>query len=865
MPQISALEQVFSTNSWKGVKELKIKCPVCDTGDWCFISPDFEAVQCDRAQRLTSIPDGWRYVKDGKDGRPIYRFGEPPKKAARQGGREEYIYTDNQGNQLIKVVVVRPGKVRDKDVWQEYWGGMVWVQASTFPKDKKQEYQQRVTWFRYADVTNAIKENKFIFIVEGEGVVNTLWNLGIAATTTIGGANKYRKYGIGYKEDLGDCETILCPDRDTPGLEHMEDMSKDFPDSKWLYAPPSDFYWSHLPKSQGLDVVDWVMSGATADDIKAAIQERKIVVEVLEKTLEKEAERSRATKSKHEMNFNLIQATWGDKLRWNILKKCVELDGVKLPLDRIDLEIALACHIDISKEQAKGIVLKLALVNSYNPVVEYLDSIQNLQTDSSILDALASNYLGTTDPLHAALIKRTLISAVARAYDPGCKHDELCILRGNQGQLKSTFWEVLAGQNFFTDDLGGSEKDEIMKLSQYWLLEYSEFETAFSKKEVSQLKAFLSRRSDSIRRPYGTDIEDMPRPSIFVGTTNKSEFLKDPTGERRYWVVPVHVRKINIAQLKEERDRIWAAAVKLYKAGEQWHLTDEEDKLLRIANGEYQVSDSWEEEIARHVINRPYVVVSDIMYEVLHLELAKRDARTEMRVADCLRRLGWQKAPKQRRINGAVKRVWEPAVSEIEVVTSQIATPQCDEKIREVVTASNPCIESISDVLSLPTLPSGMTFQDPKEKENIKDEQISSGELQETMVTVVTETESIATQVVDSVTTPVTIAVTAIESAVLTGDWEKVEAVTNGWDKEFKLSVWRSLCDSSKRAIKDLKEGAFNIGDKVLWTGDAFNAAYDCQGEVLFKLGSNYKVRWTKNDGKCFERGEETLYLRLVE
>jgi predicted P-loop ATPase len=181
---------------------------------------------------------------------------------------------------------------------------------------------------------------------------------------------------------------------------------------------------------------------------------------------------------------------------------------------------------------------------------------------------LAARYLGTNDPLHAILLKKTLIAAVARAYSPGGKVDTICILQGMQGALKSTFWSVLASKEFFTDDISsGSEKDEVMKLSQYWLLEYAEFETAYRKKEVSALKAFLSRQKDSIRLPYAKDVEDVYRPSIFVGTTNKTEFLHDPTGERRYWVIPVWVKKINKALLLRERDAIWAAARECYRSG----------------------------------------------------------------------------------------------------------------------------------------------------------------------------------------------------------------------------------------------------------------------------------------------------------
>uniref|UniRef100_UPI00095D0D27 DUF3987 domain-containing protein n=1 Tax=Scytonema sp. HK-05 TaxID=1137095 RepID=UPI00095D0D27 len=109
------------------------------------------------------------------------------------------------------------------------------------------------------------------FFVEGEGIADQLWALGLAATTTIGGSGKYRSYGS-YKADLEGADLVLCPDRDEVGLKYMQDVATDFPAAKWLLAPPSDFIWEHLPKSGGADVGDWIAEGATVADILARIE-----------------------------------------------------------------------------------------------------------------------------------------------------------------------------------------------------------------------------------------------------------------------------------------------------------------------------------------------------------------------------------------------------------------------------------------------------------------------------------------------------------------------------------------------------------------------------------------------------------------
>lgn len=669
-------------------------CPHCGKPDWCYQIGELSI--CNRKEEPAP---GWeRTSKRDRTGKTYYAPALP-KKGFRPQGKSEFIYHSRDGQPLIKITRIDDGNGKKK-IFQSHWDGKNWNKGLT------EETKKAIPVYRYAEVTQAIAEGKPIFMVEGESIADQLWQLGLAATTTIGGAGKYRAYGS-YQQDLEGAILVLCPDRDTPGLAHMEDINEDFPDSKWLYAPPSDFYWSHLPKSGGLDIKDWVSDGATADQILEAIEDRRVIVDLLEEAFSLDpAKESNPSRSKLKEKFNAIQAVWGHRLQWNLLKKQIELDGKRLTLDRIKIKIAREIEIDISREDAKEIVLELAHERSYSPVIKYLErvALRYPATSSQILDQIAPKYFGTADPLHAALMRRTMIAAVARAFDPGCKHDNITILQGNQGFLKSTFWETLAGREFFTDDIiSGSEKDEILKVSQYWLLEYAEFETAYRKKEVSQLKSFLSRRHDSIRRPYGSDIEDFHRPSIFVGTTNRSEFLHDPTGERRFWVIPC-LKKIDIAALKEERDLLWAAAIAAYRSGEQWYLTDSEDLALKAANEQYQAADSWEEAIASYLLNRSFTVVGDILSEVLKLELAKQDRASEMRVAEVLRRLGWEKS-KQRRINGKPRWVWEPKIKNEDVTLQNLDTatvsasiPQklTEQPLLEVVTPLNP--DTVSNV-----------------------------------------------------------------------------------------------------------------------------------------------------------------------
>lgn len=162
-----------------------------------------------------------------------------------------------------------------------------------------------------------------------------------------------------------------------------------------------------------------------------------------------------------------------------------------------------------------------------------------------------------------------MIGAVARALSPGCKLDTALILQGKQGFKKSTFFKILAG-DYFDDSLGAvSDKDERLKLHRFWFIEWSELESIFKGRDVSQTKAFLSSSIDAVRPPYCRDTQDFARASIIVATTNKDEFLSDETGNRRFWIIPVK-KRIDTKLLRKERNAIWAAAVLAYKSGEQW-------------------------------------------------------------------------------------------------------------------------------------------------------------------------------------------------------------------------------------------------------------------------------------------------------
>lgn len=221
----------------------------------------------------------------------------------------------------------------------------------------------------------------------------------------------------------------------------------------------------------------------------------------------------------------------------------------------------------------------LAVVSAertYHPIKDYFETLE--WDEKERVDTLLINYLGADDvPYVRAVTRKTLCAAVARVYEPGIKFDSILVLTGPQGIGKSTFYAIL-GKGWYSDSLSISDmkdKTAAEKLQGYWILELGEL-AGIKKVDVETVKSFISRTDDKFRQSYGINVESHPRTNIIVGSTNsESGFLRDITGNRRFW--PVHVTgngKYHAWDLKDV-DQIWAEAIVKYRAGEELFLKGE--------------------------------------------------------------------------------------------------------------------------------------------------------------------------------------------------------------------------------------------------------------------------------------------------
>lgn len=213
------------------------------------------------------------------------------------------------------------------------------------------------------------------------------------------------------------------------------------------------------------------------------------------------------------------------------------------------------------------------------------------------LDSLLIDYCGAEDtPYTRAVTRKTLCAAVARVYEPGRKFDSILVLSGPQGIGKSTFFAKLGGA-WYSDSLAISDmkdKTAAEKLQGYWILELGEL-AGIKKVDVETVKSFVTRVDDKYRQAYGMVVESHPRSCIIVGTTNsQSGFLRDITGNRRFWPVQVSEHGSHHPWDLEEIDQVWAEAIQAYKDGESLFLSGEVAQMAYAKQQEAMESDDRE-------------------------------------------------------------------------------------------------------------------------------------------------------------------------------------------------------------------------------------------------------------------------------
>ena len=308
---------------------------------------------------------------------------------------------------------------------------------------------------------------------------------------------------------------------------------------------------------------------------------------------------------KHIANLAEICARLGVTIRYNVIKKEEEIliPGEGFSIDN-QANAAFAwlmseCSLfDFATDKLGDFLTYLSDKNLYNPVAEWIDSrpwdgVPRLQAIFDTVTTSGEVWLKET------LMRRWMVSACAAAFNhSGVSAHGVLTFQGDQYLGKTKWFKQLvpAELGLLKDGmlLRPDDKDSVKQVCSFWLVELGELDATFRKSDIAALKSFITNDSDVLRRAYARKESHFARRTVFFASVNPREFLHDPTGNRRFWTVPVthldHSHDLDMQQ-------VWAEVATLYRAGESIYLTADEMAALNEQNGEFTVIDPVEEMI----------------------------------------------------------------------------------------------------------------------------------------------------------------------------------------------------------------------------------------------------------------------------
>jgi predicted P-loop ATPase len=492
------------------------------------------------------------------------------------------------------------------------------------------------------------KNTPRVEIFEGEADADIAAQLGFAATTNPFGALAWNPE---FNRYFAGCDVAIHIDSDDRGRQRAWLLIKELKGvAKKItvveYAPHKDFeQWA---KAERADAAAFMARRSRALTAQQWMAFEKRMGRDHSRTNRKEVGQDKIIAALDELGVKLSFDRFANR-------GLIEADmfGGKIKIDdasivRLWLEIESRHGFRPGKDYFWCFVLDQARQNSFHPVLDYLSGLT--WDGQPRLDAWLIDYAQAEDSKYTrAVSSLPLIAAVRRVRQPGCKFDEMLVLEAPQGYNRSSALNALAVRDeWFTDDvpLNSKSKEVIEQLSGKWIAESCELK-GMRRGEVEQIKAMLSRRIDTARLSYDRVQTEYPRQSIFIGTTNSAEYLRDMTGDRRFW--PLAVGRFDLDKLKANRDQLWAEAAHREARGESIRLPKE----LWEAAGEQQeqrrIDDPFTDVIAEKLAGQPYhikIKCRDV-WELLGIAEDRRTQDHNLRLGASMQSLGFKRG-KQR-------------------------------------------------------------------------------------------------------------------------------------------------------------------------------------------------------------------------
>jgi len=620
-----------------------------------------------------------------------YKWGDP---VAR------YAYRDADG--LLGYVARYEPAGERKQFAPWTWAGEKWV-AKAFPKPRPLYGLDRLA---------AAKPGSTVLLVEGEKCADAIRQL-VAPWVVMSWPGGARAIGTVDWEPLRGRTVNLWPDNDQAGRECMAELQSrlmgmgcsgrtvnptgqpegwDAADAvadgwdrellkAWLAREGGKFIVSYQPSPAG-GAGDAVHSPATADSSTATLpptvpappagaplhvptaDERRAAALDIRQVWEMMQLDTRSTSNgvppaNEDTALRILTHVnaefWYDEFYSKLMTR--DASGVVRQIrESDDLEFLIRVQRDfklhkMSKSAASAGLQLYAHRNRRNAAQEWMRSL--VWDGVERLGAVMPIGFGTPDDAYHASVGRCFVMAmVARVLDPGCKCDYMPVLEGGQGVGKTTALQILGGDWYAENHEEFGSKDFYQALRGKMLVEISEL-AGFSRAEQEKIKAVITNPYDTYRKSYGREAEDIRRTCVFVGTTNRDDWIKDDTGARRFW--RVNVGDMNLGWLREWRTQLFAEAVTRFTRDESYWDVDR-GHAEQAAEGARDL-DAWHDTISAWLMRQSEVRPDDA-FDYLNVEMTRRDRSNLNRLLSIFRMNHWTSVPTKR--NGVSVRVWRP-------------------------------------------------------------------------------------------------------------------------------------------------------------------------------------------------------------
>ncbi|MEJ2229006.1 MAG: virulence-associated E family protein, partial [Alphaproteobacteria bacterium] len=501
-----------------------------------------------------------------------------------------------------------------------------------------------------------------VLLVEGESDAQTLWHHGFDAVA-VPGAGSYAPGRDDSELDGLDIIAFIEPDQGGEAL--IKQLNKSRHTSRIKLAKLDGFKDVSELHCKTPDRFD--------DIVKAAIA----AAQPLKKTTEKPVKYASSTE---DGGIDWIQLTEKGGVKGRSqknIRQFIDHVGLSLSYDEMTYRFFLTRNgvtkwisdevgndlwleadelgLPSQKEFFLSVIERIARQNPLHPIRDYLGSLR--WDGVPRLDKWLHDYLGAKDTeLNTAFGRKHLIAAVRRVRQPGCKYDTMLVLQGRQGRGKSsTVCALCPEEDYFTDNLtlGADQKQIIEITTGKWLVEQAELD-GMGKKDASTIKAMISRRIDGARLAYGRSGTERRRQFVLFGTVNDLHFLRDQTGNRRFWPVTVgHPANYDPdeakALIENNRDQLWAEAAHYEAQGESLVLPKTLWAVAAEAQGEHLVIDPWQERIETLLDTGENefaddIIPTDTVYGALGVSTEKRNPVITQRIANIMANAGFERA-----------------------------------------------------------------------------------------------------------------------------------------------------------------------------------------------------------------------------